>query len=73
MQPEFDALVVVVVDVIMHTRFERINAVGRGKMEILSLQDAEEAFNHRVVKAVVLTAHALLDSTFLEHRYSCIL
>ena len=59
---------VVVVNVIMHARFERIKAVGRSKPEVLGLQGAEEAFNHRVVKAVALAAHALLDSTSREHR-----
>lgn len=36
-QAELDALVVVVADVIMHARFERLNAVGvgRGKPEAL--------------------------------------
>ena len=52
----------------MHARLERINAVGRCKMEILGLQGAEEAFDHRVVKAVALAAHALLDSMAREHR-----
>ena len=59
---------VVVMDVIMHTRFERINAARCGKMEILGLQGAEEALNCCVVKAVALTTHALLDSTLREHR-----
>ena len=52
----------------MHARFESINVVGRDKTEILSFQGVEEAFNHRVVKAVALAAHALLDSTSREHR-----
>lgn len=37
-------------------------------MKILGLQSAEEALNCRVVKAVALTAHALLDSTLRKHR-----
>ena len=52
----------------MHARFERIKAVGCCKMEILGLQGAEEALNCRVVKAVALTAHALLDSTLRKQR-----
>ena len=59
---------VVVMNVIMHARFERINAIGPFEMEVLGFQGAEEAFNRRVVEAVALAAHALLDSTSREHR-----
>jgi len=48
--------VVVVVDVIMHARFERINAIGPFEMEVLGFQGAEEASNRRVVEAVALGA-----------------
>ena len=43
---------VVVLDVIMHARFERINAIGPFEMEVLGFQGAEEAFNRCVVEAV---------------------
>ena len=59
---------VVLMDVIMHTRFERIKAARCCKTEVLGLQGTEEAFNRRVVEAVALTAHALLDSTLRKHR-----
>ena len=59
---------VVVMNVIMHARFERINAIGPFEMEVLGFQGAEEAFNRRVVEAVALAAHALLDSASHEHR-----
>lgn len=59
---------VVVVDVIMHARFERINAIGSFETEVLGFQGAEEAFDHRVVKVGALAAHALLDSASHEHR-----
>ena len=39
-QSELNALVVAVIDVIMHACFERIKAVGCYKMEILGLQGA---------------------------------
>lgn len=39
-QPEFDALVVV--DVSMHTRFKRINAIGLFEMKVLDLQGAKK-------------------------------
>jgi len=60
--------VVVVVDVIMHARFERINAIAPFEMEVLGFQGAEEAFNRRDIEAVALAAHALLDSASHEHR-----
>ena len=61
---------VVVVDVIMHARFERINAVGFVETEVLGFQCAEEAFNRRVVEAVAFAAHALLDTMTRQHRSS---
>lgn len=59
---------VVVVNVIMHARFERFKAVGRSKPKVLGLEGAEEALNCRIVKAVALSAHALLDSPLHKHR-----
>ena len=59
---------VVVMNVIMHARFERINAIGPFELEVLGFQGAEVAFNRRVVKAVTLATHALLDSASHEHR-----
>lgn len=59
---------VVVIDVIMHARFQRINAVGRVKTVILGLQGAEDALDSCIVKAVALTAHALLDSALRKQR-----
>lgn len=52
----------------MHARFERINAIGPFETEVLSFQGSEEAFNRRVVEAVALAAHALLESASHEHR-----
>ena len=59
---------VVVADVIMHARFERIKAARCCKTGMLGLQGSEDAFNCRVVKAVALAAHALLDSTLCKQR-----
>ena len=71
-QSELDTLMVVVVNVIIHARFVRINAVGRSKPEVLGLDGAEETFNCRVVKALALAAHALFDSTSLDTAASAI-
>jgi hypothetical protein len=55
-------------DVIMHVRFKRINAVGPFEMEIPSFQEAEETFTCRVVESVAFASHALLDSASRKHR-----
>lgn len=68
LRPELDSLVFVVVDVIIHAHFERINAVGRCNIEILSLQCAEETYDHRVVEVVAPMAHALLYAATREDR-----
>ncbi len=57
MQSELDALMVVIVDVIVHARLEFIKAVKRCKTEVLGLEGAKEALDHRVVKAVAPAAH----------------
>ena len=59
---------VVVIDVIMQARFDRIKAAQCCKMVILGFQGAKEALDCRVVKAVALAAHALLDCTLRKHR-----
>ncbi len=38
-------------------------------MEVLGFQGAEDALNRRVVEAVALAAHALLDSVSNAHRF----
>lgn len=43
----------------MHARFGRIKAIGPFKMEVLGLQGAEEAFDRRIVEAVVFLRMAL--------------
>ena len=62
LQPELDALMVVVVDVIMHAPFVRINAIRPLAMEVLGFQGAEEVFNRRVVDAVVRLLHGSILS-----------
>jgi len=52
----------------MRARFERTHVLGPFEMEILGSLGAEEAFNRRVVQAVALAAHALLDCASHEHR-----
>lgn len=42
--------------------------LGAARWKYSTFRGAEEAFNHCVVKAVALSAHAVLDSTFGEHR-----
>lgn len=59
---------VVVIDVIMQARRERIKAGWCCQTEVLGVQGAKGALNRRVVLAVVFTAHALLDSTLRKHR-----
>ena len=52
MQSELDALIVVIVDTIWPASVELFKAVKRCKMEVLGPEGAEEALDHRVVKAV---------------------
>ena len=59
---------VVIVDVIVHASLELFKAGKRCKMEVLGPEGAEEALDHRVVKAVALAAHALRDSAPCKHR-----
>lgn len=68
LQPELDAPVVVVADVVVHASFECRDAIMRLKMVVLGLEGAEEALDHRVVKAVPSATHALFDSVMLKHR-----
>ena len=67
-QTEFDALVVVVVDRVIYAHFEIMKVVKRCQVEILDLEGAEEALDHRVVKAVALAAHVLRDSAPRKYR-----
>lgn len=67
MQSELDALVVVVVDGITHARFERINAAGCRKMEILGLQGVEEISIAALSKQRPCGS-CLLDAVLCEQR-----
>ncbi len=59
---------VVVMDVIIYACFKFSNAIWWCDMKILGFWYAEEALNYRVVKAVPLATHPLLDSTLRKHR-----
>lgn len=52
----------------MHARFKLLKAVERCKIEILGLEGAEEALDHRVVEAVPSATHALSDAVMRKHR-----
>jgi hypothetical protein len=41
-QSELDALVVVVVNLVVHARFQRLKVIERGKMEVLCLSVSEK-------------------------------
>ena len=52
----------------MHARFECRDAVMLLKMVLLDFEGAEEALDHRVVKAISFAAHALRHSAMRKHR-----
>ena len=68
LQSELNALVVVVVDLIVHALFECRDAAEHCKMLVLGFQGAEDALYHRAVKAVLSATHTLRDAMMRKHR-----
>jgi hypothetical protein len=52
----------------MHFCFQLINAIRRGKVEVLSFEGIEKAFNHRAVRAIAFPARTLYNATRCERR-----
>lgn len=59
-------MITVVIKVLYPLIFELIQGVKLFQVKELTLQNTEEIFNHDIVKAVALSAHALLDTMILE-------
>ncbi|MNE20230.1 hypothetical protein D3C80_1133390 [compost metagenome] len=55
---------VVVVNVLIQTRSQLINALETLQVEKLRFERAEEAFHGRVVQAIAFSRHALLYPAF---------
>jgi len=53
---------IVILDVLVHTRFERVKVGRLFDIEMFGLQGSEEDFNDRIVQAIALSAYALLDA-----------
>ena len=67
-QFELDALVVVIVNLVVDTRFQHLDGFDRFEMKVFSFQSAQEALEHRIVIAVALAAHALRHCATCKHR-----